>query len=76
MNNENLTQFGERLARRMQSAGLKAKNVVEQSDGLITYQNLWIWRHGYCYPRVNSLMKLAEILQTSTDSLLGRAQDE
>jgi transcriptional regulator with XRE-family HTH domain len=65
-------EFGARVISLMTQRGIKAKQIVESSDGLITYQNLWIWKHGICFPRVESLLKLAEILSVSIDSLLGR----
>lgn len=64
--------FGERVTKMMLMHQLTAVDIVAHCPDL-SFSHVYHWKKGFCFPRVDSLISLAEVLHCSIDYLVGKA---
>jgi len=64
-----MTQFGERLAALRKQRGMSQETLAEKLE--LTRQTISKWETGASTPDLALLVRLAEVFEVSTDSLLG-----
>lgn len=66
--------FGDRLKEVRTQAGLSQKSLAEQL--YVTQQSVWKWEMNTSSPNPETIAKIAEIFDVSTDYLLGRTDQK
>ena len=70
----NETTFGLQLIMLRKRNGITQRELAQKLGVHIT--TIKNWEGGHCYPDVNNICALADVLHVSADSLLGREESE
>lgn len=69
-----MESFGNRLAELRKDRNMTQQDIADKLN--VTYQAVSKWENDLTAPDIDSILKLADILEVSTDVLLGKAKKE